>query len=180
MSTNWAGVLLVLFWYMMMGCAIDAYKASLIPKSKHAALTNVHGAFIEIETVQSWLNGEIIAVHHDTLFVLGETKLQKVPFEDIQRFDITLTRPKTGTYLLLGSLSVLPPVVGVVAHSDYSAEFGTIAGFNAILSTIAVAVESGRKSHIVSYPEDISDISLVTKYARFPFGIPLEMEFTAL
>ena len=178
MRTNWAVILLVLFNFIMMGCAIDAYKASLVPKSKRAALMSVRGSFIEIETSGNWLSGEIIALQSDTLFILGRTQFRGIPFEDINRFDITLVRPKTGTYLLWGSLTVLPPLIGIVTHDDYGAQFGTIAAFNAILSTIAVATESGRKSHVVSYPEDISDISVIAKYARFPFGIPVEMEFT--
>lgn len=108
----------------------------------------------------------------DTIYIMSAIELEVVPISSIDKVKISLADTRTRRYLVWGSVVTLPALVGAVAHQEYSSEFLQLGVITAGLSLLAVLVEASRKPHVITYPGDIIDLWSLSKYARFPFGLP--------
>jgi hypothetical protein len=127
---------------------------------------------MELRSETDMYQGEFIAYANDILYLMTSSDLKKIYKDDIIDFRIILARNKSKTYGVLTGIVIIPSTLGAIIYSEYRAEFIILAMYIGLPSALATAFEMIRKPHIITYPEDFSDISLLTKYARFPSGFP--------
>lgn len=165
----------------ILGCSREVvYKNKLVPRYRSAVSINPYGSYIEIKIAQKQYDGEFIAFDNDSLYVMTLADLVSIPKNDIVSFEIILSQNKSKHILTAVLISIIPAFLGMLAHSDYSYEFLILGLTTGALGGLAALIESQRIATIIQYPNPISDLSLVAKYARFPVGIPEELDVYSL
>lgn len=162
---------ILIFILINMQCVPNAAKYRLTPDSRSRTLKNVYGSFINVETDYDTIAGELLSMVEDTMFILND-QVQPVNISKIKSAELTLVTNRSRKYTTLGVITVVPALTGAMIHPEYSTEFLAFSGITAGFSLIGILAEEARKPHIISYPDEIFDIHLLSKYARFPRGFP--------
>lgn len=174
-------ILIIFLSVGIFGCSKEViYKNKLVPRTSNAVSTNPYGSYIEIKILQKQYEGEFIVFTNDSLFVLTLTDLIAISKNDIVSFEIILAQNKSKYLLTAVLVSMIPAFLGMLVHSDYSSEFLVLGLTTGVLGGLAALIESQRLATIIKYPYPVSDLSLIMKYARFPAGIPEELDIYSL
>ena len=174
-------ILIILLSIGILGCSKEVmYKNKLVPRTRKAVSINPYGSYIEIKASKKQYEGEFIAIANDSLYVMTLTDLISISKNEIVSFELILTQNKSKHILAAVLISMIPALLGVLVHSDYSSEFITLGLTTGALGGLAALIESQRVATIIKYPNPVSDLSLVMKYARFPVGIPEKLDIYTL
>jgi hypothetical protein len=164
-------IFIVFLCFSASGCARSTYKNKLIP-GRYLNAQNPYGSYIEVKANDSQYEGEYIAYWNDTLYVMGYNALVKLHKNEVTSFKIILSKNYRKGYLTATGVALIPSLFGVIVHADYRGGFAVMAGVTAFFGWLATLIESLRVPTVISYPKDILAISLSTRYARFPAGLP--------
>ncbi|WP_066628689.1 hypothetical protein [Labilibacter marinus] len=179
MYTNWIKILLLLLSYLitLVGCSS---RRGLIPNDKYQARTHPYGSFIELKLKNDSYYGELIAFDNVQVWILTDSGVRNNPLQDLEQFNIVLTKKKTKAYSKLLGYSLIPSLAGALIHPEYAESFLAVGCITVIAGGLAVVIESGRKNQILTYPTDGNDMMFYSKYARFPLGIPPNVDINTL
>lgn len=154
------------------GCQEKMYR-TVVPATRKQIKMNPYGAYVELTPVSGDMKiGEALALVNDTLYLLGAYDVMKIPADQIKAAQLILTRHAASNYLKMGAFMTIPAVMGIFIHTDYAENFALMGLAIFGTSGIAAAIESSRESETLTYPGDISSISEIKNYCRFPRGIP--------
>ncbi len=154
------------------GCQEKMYR-TVVPATRNQIKMNPYGAYVELTPVSGEMKiGEALALVNDTLYLLGAYDVMKIPADQIKAFQLILTRHAASNYLKMGAFMTIPTIMGIFIHTDYAENFAVLGLSIFGISGIAAAVESSRESEILTYPGDISSITEIENYCRYPRGIP--------
>ncbi len=131
------------------------------------------GAWIGVRFVSTEMGGELIAVHSDTMFVLNDSVgLEAVPLTSITYARLGWYNAQWGglaAWTLLGSLSTISHGVGLLVSFPVWVIGGSLATSSVSRGPIVV-VRQG----------DAEGWTLIARYARFPQGMPADLDRTVL
>ena len=166
------------------GCAGSYSKTNLI-HGRSATYKSPYGSYIEVIAKDSTYKGEFITFKADTLFIMQyenrhSCELVKLHVDDFDTLDIILTRNHGKEYLLATGIAIIPAFLGATSYPDYSGPFLSFGAITLVTSGLAALIEVMRTPTVVSYPEKVADVSLLTKYARFPVGFPEKFDASLL
>lgn len=158
------------------------YKNKLLPRSREAVATNPYGAYIEMYAQNLLYRGELIAYMNDTMFVMTTTDLIYIAKDEVASFSIFLARNKSEAYATAAAISMIPAFIGMAVNSNsgYGSSFLVLGLITGAIGGIAALLEASRKATTINYPTTLSDLGLITKYARFPAGFPEELDRSTL
>ena len=169
-----------LFVLVLAGCQEKLYR-KVVPSTNRQIRINQYGAYFNVTPVMGELMiGEALAIADDTLFLLGSSSVMKISTNDIRYIKLYLTRNRTDTYLKWSAVMTIPALLGTFAHSDYRGEFAGLGLATFGLGSVATMAESFRHGKVLLYPEDISNITELSNYCRFPRGIPKSLDINTL
>jgi hypothetical protein len=172
MRTRAKVVVVVLFGALLAGCSGTGAPSGWLPTAE-ATQEEAHGAWITVrrrslESREVLAEGELIAVHEDSLFVLvsdgPESELVAVPRAPDIKAKVGTFDPKRGglvAWTLLGSVSTVSHGVNLIFTLPIWIITGTVVGNNAG----APAIEH--------YPDEFvfDSFDSMRVYARFPQGL---------
>ncbi len=165
------GFLLLLI--LLVGCSPEVQQYyKLVPGSKREMQRNPHGAYILAFTSQGPVAGEYLGRNAQGIYILTLDAAQHTPFDSLTGFRLTLTRNRSREFLVRTGMMITPSVIGSLIHSEWAGGFLTVAVVAGVFGGVASLIESERDSHVINYPGDVSDITQLDKYARFPAGVP--------
>ena len=168
--------ILILACFLVVGCQEKMYR-KIIPSTRTQIKKNPYGAYTKLTTVSGKsIIGEALALSDDTLFLLGEKNLIKISVTDIQRVTLILTRNAAGAYLKTTIFLTIPALLGAVIYRDYNGEFSTIGLVTIGSGGIATLIEFSRDAETLTYPGEISNITELVSYCRFPGGLPRDLD----
>lgn len=164
-------IVLITFGVLMSGCASNTAPQGWLPAPSDSGKVSF-GGWIEVGDVsKNRIAGELIALSEENIYVLTDSSLVPVPREGIQYAQVTAYNIEEETDRLklvtgLGTLSTL-------SHGGYLV-------FSAPLWIIAGSATTGQFSHwpVIQYPKQ--PLAEMTKYARFPQGLPPGLDISSL
>jgi hypothetical protein len=163
---------LVLCALCAIGCASTTAPRQWLPRPD-AAQKTAFGGWISVEYteggVTKQIDGELIAIHPDSIFVLAANNLVGIPAAQIAKAKLTAFDANTGPLILwsvLGTLSTLSHGAGLII----SAPVWIISG------TAATSAQSYTPQ--LSFPK--KPWNEFRPFARFPNGLPRDLERRAL
>lgn len=149
------------------GCATVKTPRGYLPKAKEFEY-EVFGGWMALiyhekdSTRFAATGGELIAVHNDSVYLLGFDSLIIIPADNVERGVLVLFKKETGKYALWSSIGLISSVSnGVFA-------IGT-APLWLIMGIITTVSESQAKNFRL-YPQ--RSWVEIRKFSRFPQGIP--------
>ncbi len=155
------------------GCTNDLYMKKLVPNSTQTGAGNPYGAYVKLESTTSMFSGELIAYAEDTLYLLAQDDLKRIPTDQIQNMQLILARHRAGPYMTYTLISMVPNLFGALAHSgEYGGNFLALAAVVALPGVISASIESDRDPYTIKFPDDDPSIESFAKFARFPAGLP--------
>jgi len=159
-SKRWTSVLLLL----TIGCARTDVPAGLLESSQ--AFRQVSGTWAVVRTDSSEARGELLAVEHDTIFLVNENVLAAIDKNRVREAkaflqEFPLTSGQVATWTILGTLSTASNGLGCVITAPLWLLTGGITG-------ISTASAANRGDYM--YPDDPWEG--LRKFARFPQGLP--------
>jgi hypothetical protein len=181
------GVLLV-----FVGCAGTTAPKGYLPKSTESG-SYAKGAWAAVDIVQgkqtSACEGELFAVHADSLFVLTREGLLGIDQRSLSRVRLTTyvsEAGRIGIWTLLGSLSTASHGVGLIFSLPTWILTGSLSGSAA--SREPIYNYSNPYSRLSRSERDAAAIQLdeskewndLRKWARFPQGLPPALDQTRL
>lgn len=166
------GLFFLISSILLIGCTGNIYKKNLVKGGPNKIEKSPYGSYIEVDSKISQHMGEFIAYQHDTLFMMTEGGIEKIPNDDIVRIQIILSKNRAGGYLIVSGILAIPALIGAAANPDYSEEFLVLGGITVGLGLIAAGIEASRTPTIIHYPAEIDNFEILVKYARFPGGLP--------
>jgi len=143
----------------------------VVPNSKYRIIHNTLGSFADITSRNGRVQGELIAVTDDTVYVLTEITLVKILTDELLHMQIQLTRNNAQNYNSMMLVGFTPMVIGMVANSEYVGPFAALGAITALFSGSAILGEKIRDPHLILYPEQVNNLDELRKYARFPLGV---------
>ncbi|MEQ8878641.1 MAG: hypothetical protein RLQ12_03370 [Cyclobacteriaceae bacterium] len=165
---------------MLVSACQDKMYRTVVPATRKQIKMNPYGAYVELTPVSGEMKiGEALTLVNDTLYMLGGFGVIKTPVNEVKSAQLILTRNAAGNYMKFAALLCIPAMLGVITHPDYGQNFALVG--LVILGTggIAAAIESSRKSEILTYPGDLSNVAEIQNYCRFPGGIPIDLEISS-
>ena len=166
---------------LVSGCAGTGAPGGWLP-SAAATQEEAHGAWIQVERLSDnykviITEGELIAVHEDTVFVLVSDTLEgdlvAIPRTESLEVKLGTYDPSTGGivgWTLLGSVSTISHGVNLIFTLPIWIITGTVVG------------NTARSSAIERYPGDFDwdSLSSLRVFARFPQGLTESIDRAAL
>jgi hypothetical protein len=159
----------------MLGCS-PKYNTHLVPNNRFKTINNPFGSYIELSTNSKVYKGEFIGYLNDSIYVLSNNSLERINKDSIESFNIILTQSSEHIYLTYIAIILIPSLVGLFIHYEFSGEFATLGAFTLLFSIPALIGEGVREGHVISFPKDNADINAFVIYARFPEGIPKKIK----
>ena len=157
------------------GCA-SAHAPFAYQQSPAQAESTAYGGWISLEGGDKHhrvlASGELIAVHSDSVFVLGDSGCVALRLADVKRGRFEAYQPSTGglsAWTLLGTLSTASHGVGAVISAPVWILVGSL------------ATGSASRSGTRQVPtEPHASWSQLADYSRFPEGLPPGLDWTTL
>ncbi len=132
------------------------------------------GAYTKVirKTTGTPITGELIFLDDTLILRTDRNQYTRLPVDDIRSMTSQVSGTKTKTYLLITGLTLIPLMVGLLAH-DHKDSPKAI-GLMATTPGFAVAlIESFKKPQIISYPDD-TPLQEFKRHARFPESLPFD------
>lgn len=137
------------------------------------AQSGVYGGWIELRYEEGErereLEGELIALADDTLFVLSDSSFQALPRTLVRRARVTGYDPATG---LLSAWTV-GGIVGTASHGGF-----LIISLPVWILSGSLAANANSSAAKIEYPDGAW--AALRKYARYPQGLPPGLDRKAL
>jgi hypothetical protein len=172
-------ILLAIISLIFCGCQEKLYR-KVVPSTRARIQTNPYGGYCEV-MLNSGENkvGEAIAFSDDKIYILGATELFEVGTSEIRTVKVVLTRNSSHAYFTMAMILSAPAALGMIGHSDYSADFFIVGATTFGIAGISTLIETGRKGKELQYPGDL-ELAEIQSYCRFPEGIPEGFDVTSL
>jgi len=134
-------------------------------------------SIIERETeIPNEYSGELIAVDLRKLYILSDSGIISFRTSEINSAVIYIFRsPKQH---LLGYVSLIPNFIGALESPEH-AQYFVFMGLPLLVTSITLHVMNSHSRAKIKYPEDVT-INDIAKYARFPAGLPTDLDLSAL
>ena len=157
---------------LLIGCARNTAPNGWLPDPR-AAGASAYGGWIELEYVEGkqsrFVDGELIAVTADSVWVLGRRTRAVVPFPAVAQGKLTAYDAHTETltlWRLVGTLSTLSN--------------GYFSVFTGPMWIIGGSLAGGAQSRAPERKSPPLGSQGLAAFARFPQGLPAEVDFGAL
>ncbi len=149
-----------------------------VPKQINKSIT---GAWVDVSVIPdpsndtiTMLSGELLAVENNTFHILtpgaGLVSLNKNRISSIKLY--LFSNPNIS---LLGLLGVIPNIFGAISQTGYAGSF-LLLGIPIFVTSLTMALADYHDSNsTLRYPTKNS-ISEFSKYARFPQGLPPDLQ----
>lgn len=141
-------------------------------------MIGIKGSWIVLNThndtlppTEESISGELMAIQSDTVYLLTDSALIAVNRNMINSAVLYLFKPQTAITPVIAGLSYLPNVIGAIAEADRA--FLLIGVPLLITGAVISAIESAR--NVMKYPHKYQ-LNDLTKFARFPQGLPLGLD----
>lgn len=160
-------ILIALCFIVLCGCSTVKAPQGSVPRRK-AIVTDAFGGWINVslKTTQSSIQGEFIAVSSDSLFIMSDYKVQILPKADIDNARVVFFNTESGIYgawTFLNSLATISNGYFLV----FTLPINLITG---------ISTTSGEAKRINYYDYPTLSWDELNKYARFPQGIPEQVD----
>jgi hypothetical protein len=154
-------VLVVGLCFLMTNCATTSVPGDWLSKPDFVA-SDAYGGWIEIKSLENHIQGELIAIDEDTVFVANST-LQTIASKDILSARLVIYDAQSmGGWVLLGTLSTISHGLLLIFTTPMWLIGGTI------------AVVSRSYDPIIDYPQrPLVDFKA---FARYPQGLPPNLD----
>ncbi|MCW0484422.1 hypothetical protein [Gaoshiqia sediminis] len=119
------------------------------------------------------IQGELIAADKDTFYILTRIGFISHPTEKINQAKLYIFRNQANTFGLITFFGLVPNVIGVVSRG--MPEFFVIGIPYAAVGVLMTVLEGNSTANELNYPQT-SDLTKFGRYARFPQGIPKEVD----
>lgn len=154
---------LLLLLILASSCSAPKY----IPEVEEVPFS-AYGSFIEVQPLSgAKIEGELIAIDEVTMFVLtgkdSPKQLQNLPVNDIGTFKLTYAQPKDHAWTI--------PV-----YTLATASHGLLALFTAPANIVVTSIVTARGANAFTYNEKVMKYEELRMFARFPQGIPPNVE----
>ena len=166
-------ILLIVWCVAIASCAPGK---RLIPTSREEVLYNPYGAFITVNSDSVFTQGELLEINNEHLLMLTATGTKKLPMYRVTGFDIVLCHNQQKLYSTMMAVLVTPAIIGAIVHSEFSGNFLALGAVILLSSGGATVGEYSREAHIVTFGGDRNNLHLYAKYARFPGGLPKNVD----
>lgn len=159
---------------LLSGCAANTAPRGWLPEAE-SAQTEAFGAWTEIKYMDSAsvkprdVDGELIAVDNDSLYLLDLAGVRAYPLSGIPRGKVTLYESGAsalGYWTLLGTLS--------------TASHGFVLIISAPLWMLTGIVATANASYVSQFDFPDNSWTTLRRYARFPQGLPQPVDRSAL
>lgn len=162
---------------VLSGCQPAMVPEGYFPKPKEV-VKGISGSWIDITaflegntTTQVNLSGELIAIQHDSVYVLTERRLIVLPAGGIVSAKLWAFAAPGRIAPAVGFLSYIPNIIGSIAYAaDYGPYFLEL-GAPVVIFGVALGIIEAQGNGIMRYPKKYS-LDEFNKFARFPQGLP--------
>lgn len=162
-KTAFLGLILML---LLGSCKAPAY----LPESEDIG-THAFGSYITIDLNEGKdLEGELISIDEEALLVLpkqGDLNIQSVPAENIKSFTLMYAQPKNYGWSIPVSVLI-------------TASHGVFAVFTAPINIVVTSVVTSRGQKAFTYRDQDISMEELKMFARFPQGLPPQIEVVDL
>lgn len=157
---------LLLLMIVVSSCSAPKY----VPESGEIPFS-AYGSFIEVQQLTGPnIEGELIAVDSLTMFVLtGDDlrQLQNLPVQNIEKFKLTYAQPANHGWTI--------PV-----YTLSTATHGAWLIFTAPINAVVTSLVTARGANAFTYNEKAMSYEKLRMFARFPQGIPPNIDSTTI
>ena len=178
-------ILLVLVLLILSGCISDKMAAKFLPTVANAGNFKYGGWIVaDLKLKQgtsesNLVSGELIAINYHQLFILDTSNMHIIPDSIITSATLYMYKTQPGVFAVITILTFLPNLIAAIAVPEHAGFFIGIGCIPLITGMIFAAAEGGTKRNQLIFPARNS-LSELNKYARFPQGIPAEMDISQL
>ena len=149
-----------------------------LPRGKNKILNYVFGAWVAViiesehESQLHQYRGELLATKNDSITLYNEGYETTLCFKDVKFIGIYTHDNNPGKWASFTVLSLVPNFISALVQSEYAIEFLTLGIPVAAVGLINILVEVGKPYPVKYFPGEIQNIEDLNMYARFPQGIP--------
>lgn len=164
----------------LLACQRESHPETTIDKQALKHSKSSGGVYTKLirKSTNSPVSGELVFLDDTLILFTDRNRYVAIPSDDIASMTSQFTGTKAKTYLLITGLTLVPTVVGLLAHSN-SSDSPKAIGLMATSPGLLVAlVESIKKPQIMSYPE--APLEDFKKHARYPEVLPFDPKFQDL
>lgn len=120
-------------------------------------------------------SGELIAINNDSIFVLTLDKLAIFNINSVGKAKLYIFISPVMAYGLSTALIFLPNLIGMFySGSDYAINFLALGLPWLLTGSVSSLIEEANNKNILEFPEK-NKLGEFIKFARFPMGIPVEV-----
>jgi hypothetical protein len=133
-----------------------------------------------LSTAKVSYSGELLTITSDSVFLLvSDGEVQKVKKMSVLSANLYTHKNQSGTYLLLTALYAVPAFIGAAVNPDYAGEFFVMVIPVTLVGVFQSVKDGISKKNILIYPQKNSFEEFIP-FARFPSGMPKNIDFEAL
>ncbi|MEQ9218121.1 MAG: hypothetical protein RLO17_08765 [Cyclobacteriaceae bacterium] len=172
-------IVFIIILPLLSGCHKESYtEISLEKPSRHSKSSG--GAYTKVISKSSnmTVSGELVFLDDTLILYTDRQQFVAIPVHDIETMTAQLTGTKAKTYLLITGLTLVPTLVGLLAHSKHSDSPKAIGLMATSPGLLVALIESFKKPQLINYPEDSLDE--FKQHARYPDTLPFEPKFQDL
>lgn len=150
-----------------------------LPKGKKA-LKYEYGAWIAalLESDDKQVlqyRGELLATRDDSLILLNQGARIMLNIHDIKLIGIYTHDNNPGKYALFTLGAYMPNIIAAIANPEYAGSFFLLGSPVLLVGLINILAEVAKSYPVKYYPEDISSLRELNMFARYPQGLPVEL-----
>ena len=178
-------ILAILLIFIQSGCITDKMAAKFLPTVANAGNFKYGGWIIaDLKAKQdndksNRVSGELISINYHQVFILDTTQMHIIPDSIISTATLYMYKTQPGVFASLTILAFLPNLIAAIAVPEYAGYFLGLGVIPLMTGIIFTATEGGTKRNQLIFPARNS-LYEFNKYARFPQGIPPEIELSQL
>jgi hypothetical protein len=162
--------------FLLLSCAsVSIPESEKLPKPAELP-SYPYGAFITVRVKDRFINGEILGVEGNTLYVLTtDDKILSIPKDKVRYYKVIECKDYTGVWQAIGVVGLSG--LGVVSSILVNGHLAIISGpLWLLMGTI------GGLSTVLSNPDCYPEVGWdkLIRYSRYPQGIPQEIKEKAV
>jgi hypothetical protein len=149
-----------------------------LPRSNKEVMSYVYGAWVAVllkseneEQIRQF-RGELLATKEDTIILNNDGIQTRLNFDEVKFIGVYTHKNNPGKYVLFTGLAYIPNIIAAISMPEYASNFLALGIPVAIVGLINIIAEAGKKRPVKYYPGDIYNIEMLNMYARFPQGLP--------
>ncbi len=159
------------------GCASSVHLAppGYVPK-RADLLSDVYGSYITLRTTNGQYSGELIGMRNDSVVVLGPAYFNEILRSEILDGRLIVHQPNS----YAGGFVTMIPNVLLLTISGYGSDPAQLSLILTLVDILGMLPAKGAESGIKNYFDLVEGWTKVMQYARFPAGIPAEVNISTL